>query len=197
MGMLKGFCNKAILLLPDETYLTGLTYTTETYLERACINLVKFCKDNDIELEYFATNRLINIEDAKLINPLSEEDTIFMSNIYNMTSLKNVPTIDDKYLKPARDKYPTKRGLSKEDRLAIIIKREKTAVNLFLKDASFIIDMQKASTRVYKYESVENDCKIYLKINPSNYVPEIYMSGQRMSASDILGEGYNNPVRLW
>lgn len=197
MGMLEGFCDKAVLIMPDETYLTNISLETETYLLKACNNLIKFCKNNNIKVECLATNKLIDLEGVTWVNPLATEDKVFMERMYKMLVFDNAEDIDTKYTTAACKKYETKRGLSKEERTGIIIKREKFAINNYLKDVQMVIDMQRLSTKVYKIDSVQDDCRLILKVDPGNFCPTIYMSGQRMDINNVLGHGYSNPVRLW
>lgn len=199
---MQGFCESGILILPEINTVNGEDKQYASLLFKGLENVVKYFANIGIQLECpsimeFAPS--VQIDGIQWINTLTPEDTFFAEEAFKRKRRPNEKDIDDFYYVKARTKFPAQKGLSGDDRVELIDKREKFITNSYIEDKELVLLFENPRLSRYKVKSKEDDGRIVITVNPNTFVMSAKMSSEDVLIEELL-EGYKwakMPVSDW
>lgn len=199
---MKGFTDKAIILLPRFGVYNAKPGEWQRLFKLSVSNMVKFLKMNEIEAYTFNTDDisdLMGIPDLKQLDLLTQEDRLLLETFF--LDGKKAPSgepISQDIIKETTKKYPVKRGTSKEEKLAIFEKRDKFISRKLIEQSKLVISWEVKSGAYYKVESKEGDQRIIVNVSPLNFSIEASLSGIPVDVIDIFNyTKARSPLHTW
>lgn len=198
---MKGFSSNCIIIAPKIESCENRTTSYWSTLRDSCLALQDFLRECEIQSMAFVTDevaRQIAADDTLWLNPCTPEDTFFVQrNCEGMSNLGNSRNLD-RYYPSARNAFKVKRGMSIEDRFAVIVKREKQVAKTLIAESRLVATFCTPSNSYYKVASVKGDKRLILRINPINFLVECEMSGAPVPANYIITERpVSKPLYEW
>lgn len=199
---MRGFCHTGILLFPKvESY----EFRNESYhlcMRKSLKAIIDYFQSVDITLAAFTSDEvaiLANPANMYWIQALPPEDAFFVkNNCDNMgktfTDVEEHPAI----YAEAKKKFPIARGLSREQRFEIVLKRNNFITKKIIEQSRLIVHFVTHNNVAYKINPKVGDNKIIININNGDFLMKCYLNGAEVDAIPLLGLPYaNRPLMTW
>lgn len=193
---MKGFTKSMLLILPSFNVLDKKSRDYMLNVDRSIDNLIKLFKEINITIKAITTNEtsllLLKDKDIKWVECIPYEDIFFYKNncILDMTypDKSNIIIEDDleKIKSFVRDKVKIKKGLSTEERLAKIIKRQKEICKLYVSKQKAIFNMSLSKSCDISVTIKNNIQQIIFIVNPINFLVDCYIGGNKIDIAQVL-----------
>lgn len=188
---MQGFCEKGILILPEINTVNGSDKRVAKLILLGLSNIIEYFDKIGIKLECPSIMDVapsITDERIQWLNTLTPEDMFYAEEAFDRKRRVNEVDVDESYYITARTKFKAEKGMSAEDRLELIDKREKLITNNYIEDSTLVIMFEKERLSRYKVKSKEEDGRIVLNVNPSTLVMSARMSGESIPIEQLLDE---------
>jgi hypothetical protein len=204
---MRGFCEDVLFALPEFDTYEHQTYTVQQAFDRDLTKLVEYVRGVGIKPFFFNHDlfaltlwRERVITDVFWVNSFSRDDIIYAgrTQVNDQETLpihKEYLTITD----AAREKYPTRRGLTEDERFDIMKSRCKFSANEILKQFRFVISLESPHHEQYKVrKGNKNDERMIWRLHPTSNKVEAFLSGEPIPIQDVMNwRGAGFPLDRW
>lgn len=204
------FCDYSVLIFPKEESYYTKSLGFKNNLKKGIFNFIKLCNGIGIETQCFITNTVawdIRPAGVKWLMPLTMGDAFALRKLdpddYYTLDIENCNYIT-KEISIATKKFPldnsnSTKVLNNEQRFNLIQKRERLAVNEYLKHTNFIITFESKNNKRYSVNSKSKDIgKVVVEIKENNLYAHTYMSGKELDPLQFYeNETTVLPVYKW
>lgn len=199
---MKGFCDYGFILFPRLSVYEAMNDLSIGRLKDGISKVVKYMENEEIELYALSTDEsaecfIPNNVNIKFINSILPEDMNYLNRHLNCSFNCELSKMVEPFVDEIREKYPTERGMSEDDRIELINKRIDFIQKKIFEKVSLIVNIDRKTNSQYKLKSKEDDEKILIEIDPDSLIPIVKMSGSQMSAEALLGEGKSFAIINW
>lgn len=195
------FTNEALIILPKKDTYTGANALWQERLELTIKAVPKIFKSNySIDISYLTSNKLpnINMNEYKEIYDIAKEDTEFLNIKYPVF----YPRRDNKdYIEiknKALSKFPSKRGMSDNDREKLINDRLVFIGREIAKSFKLVISLERINNSYYNIKHNKTDKRIILKMDYDSFKMIPYIASEQCSIIDIMNRQWAyKPIYEW
>ena len=188
---MQGFCDKGILILPEINTINGSDKRVAKLILLGLSNIIEYFDKIGIKLECPSImDSAPSITDKRIqwINTLTPEDMYYAEEAFNRKRRDNEIDIDESYYITARTKFKAEKGMTANERLELIDKREKLITNNYIEDSTLVIMFEREKVSRYKVKSKDEDGRIILNVNPNTLIMSARMSGESIPIEQLLDE---------
>ena len=180
---MRGFCKEAVLVLPKPESISkrGESYIRE--LRKAVYNIRDFLAESDIKLQCFSSDELgmdLKLEGIEYIHILTPEDRNFLNVMKIGNAYCNGIDIDAERFgiyETVRRRIKVERGISQNERLTAIKKREKLAGKEYIKQCRMVFTFATKNNSYYPVSAVVGDKRLVFTIDNNLFIMTAKMSG--------------------
>lgn len=200
---MRGFTDKALVLLPDYSIYDEKPEGWKCKLNKAIDNLLAYLESVDIAPHFLYTDDVARIYRRKVktwVSSLSKADLFFTSRYCeNMETAMKTPMIEfnELYQEIAR-KDMVDAHASEVERFNMIMRHNNAANKEIFMMYKVIFVFTKKSKRTWVVPSKEGDGLIRVYIDLDTFTPTCSMSGSVIDMCDALGVDYaNRALNVW
>ncbi len=195
------FTDKALLILPKKDTYTGASSLWKERFSKTIKLIPEIFKSNyDIEMFYLTSNKISNIDmsNYKEIYDITKEDTEFLNIKYPVF----YPRRDNKDFIEIKTKslsrFPSKRGMSDEDREKLIDNRLIFIGKEIAKSFKLIISLERINNSYYNIKHGKMDKRIILRMDYESFKMIPYIASEQCSIIDIMNRQWAyKPIYEW
>lgn len=187
---MRGFADRALILFSDPSYYNEALGSYKNNYRRAVQNLLTYLESIGVEHDCLLTDQLavqFNLPNTRWIATAVPEDLFFMRNYCNIPNQESTP-LPDALATKLRTKYPVERGLSPEDRFAIVAKRTRMAERNLIDSYKFVV----VFGNTFRVRTKESDGRAVFSVNDKRFYTRMELSGAEVPISDFLQIPYGN-----
>lgn len=194
---MKGFDDKCLLLFLSLERYDEKAYGWTTKFKECVHKLVSYLHSVDINVHMLYEDdvaRIVGSYADEFVTTLSKADRFFTSrhcnNMSNATKLSFIE-FPEVYAAVAR-KDMVGTDATEIERFNMVMRHHNSAAKSIIPTYKIVIHIGPKTKGQYKLKSVDGDSKILIQIDDSTLMPTCYMSGEEVSATDLLGIPYGN-----
>lgn len=187
---MKGFTDKALLLLSDPSDLEEVTTSFRVSYMKAVENIIEYLKDNGIQHYCLLSDALtsrINMHNPVWLATGDSADMFFMQNFCSVPKYEAQPLTEDLALK-VRTKFPIERGLSPEERFDIVSKRVRFTERALISRFNFVVVFGKQ----YNPTTKPGDGRAVMRVDSHHFYTSLQLSGENIPINDFMQLSYAN-----
>lgn len=201
---MKGFTNRAVIVLPRPEHISTRHITYKERLNRsinAMIDYLEYCGAEVYALASDEVAQNMKHPKIKFIANSSKGDSFFIKN--NAENMGEMIEGDREFHKALItgivQKYPNMANQDDETRIKLILKRVAAISSAILESEKLVVNFAAHRNPTFKIPPTnEEQERMLIDINEINNQVEVYMGGISISPLDILDfNGATRPLHLW
>ena len=187
---MRGFTDKALILLSDPDYYEEATPTFQLRYKTAVANIIDYLQSIGVQHYCLISDTLatrINMHKPVWLATGDPGDMFFMQNFCSVPSYKTQP-LSEELASKVRKKFPIERGSSPADRFNVVAKRVRFVEKALCSDFNFIVVFGKTYNPVTK----PGDGRAVMYVDSRHLNASMYLSGEPVSINDFMQLSYAN-----
>lgn len=196
---MKGFTDKALLILPKAINLDQRDYKYREMFQYSIDSMVKVFKECfDIDIYCLRCNCInsINLSNCNIICDFPKADTLFLDRVCN--SYTEYSEDFEEIKQQVLEKWPNKRGMPDEERLKLIEKRQREIGRRIANEFSLVIDMEKNADKYYSIKPKDNSSRIIVDVDFNTFSIKTFMGENQYPPVTLFNEPWAVlPVYRW
>lgn len=197
---MRGFTDKALILLPkvESWELKGDNYIYN--FKQAIRNILAYCRKFDMAPYCLSSDETAN--HLGLHGVLYDMSSTYGDKFFleSKCGYRPVTTVSDhpEIYKKAIKRYPVIEGVSDEEYLTDLQKRDRYITKKIIDDYKFVVFFNTPNNPSFSVKSREEDGRIVVMVNSNNFTCKCYISGNEIPCEDLLQEQTcNRPLCDW